>query len=683
MRRFDNPFHDLWVTEILHPDEFVRMFSPTIVQDAGPLFSSGNVVLRGRQGSGKSMLLNLLSTKTRIAYCRIKEESYPVHENHRKFISAGVNLARDDVRIVAARLSERGPGDHKEWLAAVFADFINYLVCIDLLKNVLLLGQEQREDRRIIPELPISQDGETQSHFAHEVANSDVWYGYLKDCSTPSELLEKMTKRLRLYRQYFNFNSDALDQSVDSSKTEIGEPIARLADLLRSTGMIPAKSLIFVRLDQHEELFELERASGYGSIFRQVINKALAMRDGRVHYRIGTRHYAWEEELTVWGSGAPLEHMRDYNVVDLDQIFRRHENGTGWQFPAFANDVFSRRLRACNIDLPKSAAKDPLRAVFGDTLPADDRAKLYTKGNGRAALKLPAKWAKEWKEELIALWESGKPLGAKLGEAWLRQDKQTIQGIPSKAGMAKKKPWLEKSAQYWRKERNEAALVQIAGDLRQALVWSGKKDLVHLSGSNILAFMSLCRAIWSAWLRSKTDQELIDVEMPIIDINEQTIGINEASRLWFEKLREGQHGSARSRLIQNLGTSFSSSIRKDRALSYPGRTGFSLLRSEFETATEVTALVRQSRDHGDLVESQHTTKEKDLQPRIKWYLNPILCPHFRIPYIRTKEPLYLKLSQLEILYKSAGAQNTADTPEMQGIEIEERQPDFFRSSDDE
>lgn len=37
MQRHDNPFHDLWLTEILNPTEFVNMFSPHIVKHAAEL----------------------------------------------------------------------------------------------------------------------------------------------------------------------------------------------------------------------------------------------------------------------------------------------------------------------------------------------------------------------------------------------------------------------------------------------------------------------------------------------------------------------------------------------------------------------------------------------------------------------------------------------------------------------
>lgn len=78
----------------------------------------------------------------------------------------------------------------------------------------------------------------------------------------------------------------------------------------------------------------------------------------------------------------------------------------------------------------------------------------------------------------------------------------------------------------------------------------------------------------------------------------------------------------------------------------PGHTGFSIFKRDFEKSLPVTDLLKSCRDQGDLIESEHTTKSPDGIPRIKWYLNPLLCPYFRIPHIRTKEPIYTTLADL-------------------------------------
>lgn len=91
---------------------------------------------------------------------------------------------------------------------------------------------------------------------------------------------------------------------------------------------------------------------------------------------------------------------------------------------------------------------------------------------------------------------------------------------------------------------------------------------------------------------------------------------------------------------------------KDRALSYPGHNGFSILASEMNSQFSLVALIKTCRDHGDLMESLHTTKNKDQERRLKWYLHPLLCPLFRIPHIRTKEPIYTTLDELKRRYNN-------------------------------
>ncbi|EGH96813.1 ORC-CDC6 family AAA ATPase [Pseudomonas syringae] len=646
MNRFDNPFHDLWVTEILAPTDFVKMFSPYVVAHSEELFGTGNVVIKGRQGSGKSMLLSLLNTRTRIAYARANEV-YPAPEKYKNFIAAGIHLIRDNARIVASRLLEIPPERRKDWAATTFADYINYLLVEDLLHNIIYLFEEQSKDGVLKSELPIAWNDNTKLKLVKHIKSSDAWFGYLDDCKNIDDIIKKISKRLIDYRKYFNFNTDKLDSDIEQTKTRVGEPAAIVADSLRLSGIIPQKALVFLRIDQHEELYELEKSSDNANIFRRVINQAIAMRDGRVAYRIGTRHYAWNAEISVWGSGAHLENMRDFSTIDIDEMFKRKEQSSlNAEFGDFAEDVFKRRLSTYGFELDKKE-KSLLTKVFGTTLSTADRARAYVKKK-ESFLQIPESWSDAWKNALQELWKTD-PLDAKLGEVWLRQRKQQSSKIHLLDDISPYLNWGERV--YWKKERNEAALVQIAGDAREMLIWSGQRHIIDLSGYNILAFMTICRAVWAAWLRSTPDDELAKTYFPKISMDKQIIGINEASRIWAEKLKEGTDGDRRLVFINCLGSWFSSKIRADKALSNPGHNGISLLKSEFIADTEITTIIRSCRDHGDLIESDHTTKLSDGFPRIKWYLNPLLSPHFRIPHIRTKEPIYTSVLELENRYK--------------------------------
>lgn len=646
--RVDNPFHDLWITEYLKPEEFVHLFSPLVADDSEQLFSAGNVVVKGRQGSGKSMLLSLLETQTRVAYAR-GGVPYPARGVSRGFISAGVNLTRDNAKLVVSRISEIPEERRRSWAATTFADYLNYLMAINLLEEVQYLAREQHVDGVLSDEIKVDISTEKENELVRRIVDAEDWFGYLDGCLTIEDIVAKCKSRMMSYRRYFNFNAN-LPPDVESTKTEIGQPVAVVADALRSSGVLKSSTLVLLRFDQHEELYMLEKLSGYGDIFRQVINRALSARDSRISYRVGTRHYAWSERTTVWGSGASIENLRDYVELDIDEYFRRNESlAVEWRFPAFAEDVFRRRLIAAGYQLKGIEPGKTLDYVFGETLLPQARASLYVAKSPKK-LKFEDNWSPEWVRLLSALWADS-PLSARLGEAYLRQRTQRENGVAQSAPPPDL-PWESADRKWWKKERVEVAAMQLASECNQSLVWSGKKHVLELAGWNILPFMTICKTIWAAWIRNAEDSSLALDAPPSIGMAEQTVGVLEASRIWLDKVGEGVLGERRKMLITNLGAWFYSKLRSDRSLSYPGANGFSLLSREFEVRCELTNLIRECRDQGDLVQFNHTTKHSNSQPRVKWYLNPILTPIFRIPQIRTKEPIYTDVLELEAIFSS-------------------------------
>src|ERR1700683_3340022 len=90
-----NPFFELYVGDRLSSSEFVNIFSPFLVGHAEALFLPGNIVVKGVQGSGKSMLLSLLKPEVRMEYARAGAE-FPVPKSINNFIGAGINLAHSN-----------------------------------------------------------------------------------------------------------------------------------------------------------------------------------------------------------------------------------------------------------------------------------------------------------------------------------------------------------------------------------------------------------------------------------------------------------------------------------------------------------------------------------------------------------------------------------------------------------
>lgn len=637
-----NPFAESTVAEFIQADEFVQIFSPAVISTAQELFRPGNVVLKGAPGSGKSMLLTLLKPETQAAYAGAGQP-FPIPKDVATYIGAGINLARTGAQDIGTRLSRNASDSDLQELAAVFGDFVNYYVTRDLLKSVLTLIEQKNRDLNELTGIKAGAENHLSS-LAVAIAESPCWGGYLAVPTSIQTLLNNLEERLQLYRSYFNFQTKNLPDSIRRSMTSIGEPIAVAAELLRKKGVIGDSTSIFVRIDQLEELYYLEQKFGLGSLFRQVINKALAMRDPRVSYRVGVRGYAWEEELNVYGSAARLEQGRDFAVVDLDHILKRAENSKVWVFKSLAADVFRRRLLAGRFDRVDDDAMALIRKVLGKGNSPEELGVQYAGKSPEKTLELDANWPQAWKDYLVSLSHSS-PLEAKFAEAWARQKGK---GEVTEMTFSKEAPpWAAEGKKYWRKERFDQALMQIAAKSKSRLVWAGVDDVIGLSGGNTLCFITICKHIWQAWLRSPESREMPPKRIPTIEWRIQATGIFDASRTWFEKIiPQGHNGDTRRRLIQMLGIWFSKELANDKAMSNPGHNGISLTTDDLESDQEVRKVLSFSVDFGDLFQGPHTTKLKDKKPRIKFYLAPILCPYFRIPHIRTKEPIYTTSAEL-------------------------------------
>ena len=138
----------------------------------------------------------------------------------------------------------------------------------------------------------------------------------------------------------------------------------------------------------------------------------------------------------------------------------------------------------------------------------------------------------------------------------------------------------------------------------------------------------------------KKDRLSSDISEIKFDI--QTIGIFKASNHWFNKITpETGKSDERLQLTRQIGKVLGQKLYDDRKMSYPGHNGFSLADAELERFPGVKEILEEMCDYGTLIATPHTTKEKNRQSRRKIYLNPILCPRFKMPYKRLKEPYYI------------------------------------------
>ena len=341
----------------------------------------------------------------------------------------------------------------------------------------------------------------------------------------------------------------------------------------------------------------------------------------------------------VYATEATTEELRNFKRVDIDSLFRRQENRR-WPFPKFADDVFKRRLRHAGHN---SAS---LQEVFGNSMKPNEKAFVYGGTAHLKAIKVEKEWPDAVRNCLVAL-ASVNLLSEKLGEAWVRQQLERKKPLLPHDDFL---PWENSDKKWWKKERIDQALLQIAARRQQKMVWSGRKEILGLAAGNILAFVDLCQYIWAAWLRSLPGHDEFTPqpnEPPKIhDHAVQNEGIQQASSYWYRKIRNEQRGDSQLRFVTNLGNRFRKYLREDRKMSYPGFNGFSLPLQELDNDKWTAKFLRETEAYGVLVGAQHTSRTSSRGECKKWYLHPILCPHFQIPIARTKEPIEVHIHQV-------------------------------------
>jgi len=633
-----NPFAELYVGETVPPSDFVRLFSPFLVEHASLLFQRGNVVLTGVQGSGKTMLLSLLRPSIRLAFHKAKTP-FPVPEAHSHFISAGISLRNSGVMSFGQRAFEKDAAAAHEVTPLYFADYLNYALVLDLLASLQLLTED--ENAKVAEQVGLSTSVETQNRFAAEVAADPCWLGALDGVETVDEMKLRLASRIEAYLSFLQFNSSVIPQGLASSKTAAGIPVSITAKALRNSGVAGKDVNVFVRIDQYEELDSIRRLpNSLGVSFREIINRILGMRDPHVFYRVGARRHAWRANLRMYGAEGVLEDQREYEEVDLEEILRRKENLKTFLFMRFAADVTRRRLLhagyQCDLD-----GKKLLRALFPRTRP-EEKARMCLRGADgalqRRAIGVDENWPPQWQESVL---ENGRtdPLLARLQSAWIAQQlaRGQLPAAPPKVKAAQ--GWTR---EYWRKERVPQALMQLAAAAGQRMIWVGYSDIEALAGGNILVYASIAKSIWAAWLRTAEQRPNdADLRVPSFDARVQAAGIEEASLDWFRKVAEKPRGGTRKKFIDIVARRLVTQMLDDRAMSYPGHYGFSLADDEVEREPKVKKWLREASDVGDLVEVVHTTKERDRRSRRKYYMQPALSPFLKIPAVHVKEPLYV------------------------------------------
>lgn len=640
-----NPFQQLYVGESLSPTEFTDIFSTALVKHAMPLFEPGHVVLTGTNGMGKTMLFKLFDPEVRLAYAAARKP-FPVPDPAGRFIAATINVNTSRCNDFGNRRAPAGENAQE----LMFGDFLNYFIVIDMLRSVETLAG----DVETAAALGLRFDEEARRELAAAIRADPVWEGYLEDAAGYDDLRTRMERRLLLYRRFMNGNEVTLNSEVATTKTSVGEPIRKVVIHLRAASVVPGDLPFFVIIDQYEELASINSPDGRKADYRSVVNKMLNSRDPTVSYRIGTRGYGWRNHLRIFGTDMRLEEERLFKKVELEARLRRTENANVSVFPEFAKDVFRRRVKhaACNGVTIDEGTR--IADMFGRSLAPTEVARVLAGSNEESRKRIVVS-EPEWPEEVTTFLKelaTREPLSAKLGEVWIRQ-----KGVPDELD-PDRLPWEMKT--YWKKERVEVALLQIAGSRQQRMVFAGEEDILALSGGNILLFLSICQLIWD-YASQASEAETKEPDLPI-KWEVQTVGIFRAGRNWLDRITsEYGRSLSRFRLVQKLGEEFAEALLSDRKISNPGHNGVSLAIDELGSKPEIFDFLIEAVDFGNLVTSEHANRS-DRRRRYKFYLHPLYCPVFRIPYQRIKEPIYLPLDKFEDWLAEASIIEKLDRP---------------------
>ncbi len=678
-----NPFTEAYVTHTVSDAHFVRFFSPVLVKSASAILQPGNVVIKGTQGSGKSMLLRLLDPEIRIAYLNVDPQQqspdtrYPVPHDLRRFVSTRVDLNKSGLLDIANTLPAQPSPEDIADLTKSFADFFNYW----LLRGLLICIDKIRESPDIFDDLVAS---EHRDAFASNLAEQDCWFDALSSVTDWESLNLAVKGRVTAYRAWANGNRE-LPESIRRSRTMIGEPLSRTSAQLKEAGVIAANTHVFATIDQIEALWmQGEGRRELGERLRRELCEVLGKRDDRVSYRIGARRYDWGKGGSLaMRDGRQLEEGRDYQIFDIDALLRRGETAKNWAFRRLARDVFRRRVRTAFPDITDIPIElDKPERFFGPSpTPQEVVAEAIKQPDFDRLIKLDSEWSTPWRTAIEVVFRkklkgipqppsehhSCDPLNALLLAAWGMQTggkgkaaermRRAHSAPPQSASEA---PW-NKAKFYWRKERYPQAILQLISRHQQRMLWWGKDKVLSLCGSNILRFITICRVTWDYWQRLTDGTPNRQDAKSIVPSDIQSRAVFEASRKVHESLvrQPGQPaGDVRGRFLNEIASWLRSRLLEDKAMSNPGHNGFSLRTSDLEEHAELRQLIEEAVGWGDLYEMDHTSKtkaERSSEPRKKYYINPALSPFYELPEAHTKEPVYAKLEDILRLAIAAGA----------------------------
>lgn len=636
-----NPFHGPVVTETIEdPVHYREVFSQKIlVGETLEVFRRVNVALLGPQGSGKSMILNLVRQPVLREWLDDKGRP-PVPLRHiDPFFGISINLTRASIHVFGRRSAGLPADDNLSQAAPEIAGAADYFAHHLLREFVKALAALQEQDSRLLAEwMQLNHPESDIGGAGREIATWELWGGYYSSCRSLGEIAERATERLNAWKGFLNYRNEAMPPELRAtlvSPEDVLHPLGNvLRDLTKSRSGLP----LFVVVDQYEELPRLNPS--LGPSLQRMVNTLIKARDPVVFIKIGVRTNDWGQELRVWGSESAIELQRDYVSIDLSEVLGRRENRQGWLFPRFAKDVAYRRLRYEG--RYSKARLDSMQRMLG-SWNAEDEAALYSGSAPRPArmlLGLPEPIV----EALLGIPDVQESyLELRLAGAWATQQLRRKREPGDVMYRAEHElPWRK---EWWRKERVDIALLQMASLMSERRYYYGWETMLYLAGSNITAFLLLCEEIWD--IASKLGEDPLSGEA--LRPSVQSEGVHSASAMWRGRDRNEQdQGARRYAVLNNLGAAIRAAVIDDMGISNPGHSGFSISEADLYSndASEARIFLQNAVNWSVMQERRHVSKEDRSSPRLKYYIHPLLAPAMGIPYKRVKEPRYVEVSDV-------------------------------------
>jgi hypothetical protein len=637
--RIRNPFLEPLVSELIEdPDRYHKMFSESIlVGETLQVYMPANIVLLGPQGSGKTMILNLLRYQV-LAKWLSKNNAPPSPLRHvNPFLGISINLTRASFHIFGRRsVAKVRHGYVDEGLdATCAADYLTHFLFREFLKALQFL--RSRDGTKFRNWLQTSRE---KLDLGNQIAQWGAWYGYYSDCKSIEDLLERCEKRLYVWGKFLNGNLDMIPDEVWETKAMMESAFHSMGNALRGASTSVKPISLFVMIDQYEVLPELNLA--YGGTLQRIVNSLIKARDPVVFYKIGARNYDWGQELRIWGAESRIEVQRDYALVNLSNVLLRSEEAGHWVFPKFAKDVAFKRMKEQGGFT--EVKDDQVETILGPYTPKQEALMYFEKNDSRKISLLEGLSTKVKKRIMQVCGENPSPLELRLAGAWALQKKQ--RNVPENEIIEELENGAWKNNSSWRKERIGIALLQIASKANARKRYFGWDTVIFLAGSNITAFLMVCAEIWDMAAKNGVNPLNGSAISPIIQSN----GVLVASRKWaYRDNKERIGGRKRFEVLSRLGPGIHDELIQDWAISNPGHSGFSLRESDLtenKEGEQVAKFIENAVSWAIFEERVHTPKMRDGSTRRKWYLNAVLSPAFGIPYIRVKEPFYATVEEV-------------------------------------